>query len=438
MEAYENHLSLATALAVGLLIGLEREQSKEEHAASALEAGAKVGTRSLGGVRTYPIFALVGALAMKLEPASMWLQLVALAGVIALVVVSYAADVRSGANPDHGVTTEASIIATYLLGAFATSKGVVEPMADRLVLVAGLGVAIAFLLSSKQRFHGFARRVSRDDFYATTKFLIVAVIVLPLLPDRDLGPLGAINPRTLGLLVVTISGLSFLGYVAMKLWGAKRGLLFGAALGGLVSSTAVTLSYANRTKAQPALAPVAGGAIATAWTIMLGRVVVLIAIVEPSLLRIAGVPLAAMIVASLVGLALLFRKPTEGAGELELTNPFDLWNAVKVTLMFGVVLLATKGATVYLGDRGLYLASAIGGTTDVDAVTLSSARLAESVGELVAATSILIGIAVNTLVKAGLATGIGGAALGRRVAVIAALVLVSGGVALAVTAGLVG
>jgi uncharacterized membrane protein (DUF4010 family) len=443
VEAYENHLSLAAAIAVGLLIGLEREQSKDDRGASALESGAKLaGTSSMGGVRTYPIFALVGALATMLEPASMWLPLVALSGVIALVVVSYAADVRSGANPDHGVTTEISIIATYLIGAFATSRGVVEPMADRLVLVAGVGTAVAFLLSSKQHFHGFARRVSRDDFYATTKFLIVAVIVVPLLPDRDIGPLGAINPRHLGILVVTISGLSFLGYVAMKLWGARRGLLFGAALGGLVSSTAVTLSFSNRTKAQPALAGVAAGAIATAWTIMLGRVVVLIVLVEPSLLRTAGLPIGAMIVASLIGLAMMFRRPAEGVkdGELVLDNPFDLFSAVKVTLMFGAVLLATKGASHYLGDQGLYLASALGGTTDVDAVTLSTARLATtaSVGHLVATTSILIGIAVNTLVKTGLATGIGGAVLGRRVAVVAALVLVSGGVALAATAGLVG
>lgn len=424
MEAYENHFSLATAIAVGLLIGLEREQSKPEQAG-----------RSLAGVRTYPIFALVGALATMLEPASMWLPLVALLGVFALVAVSYSADVRREAN--HGVTTEISVIGTYLLGALATSKGVVEPMADRLILVAGLGVAITFLLSSKQFFHGFASRVSRDDFFATLKFLIVAVIVLPLLPDRSIGPLGAINPRNLGILVVTISGLSFIGYVAMRLYGAKRGLLFGAALGGLVSSTAVTLSFANRTKQEPKLAPVAAGAIAVAWTIMLGRVGVLVVLVEPSLLRTLAIPLGAMIAAALVGLLLTFRRTDGDDTVLELQNPFELGSAIKVTLMFGLVLLATKSANHYLGDQGLYLASALGGTTDVDAVTISSANLArDSITPLVAVISISIAVAVNTLVKTSLAGGVGGWVLGKRVALVGALIIVAGAVALAVTAGL--
>ncbi|HLL25648.1 MAG TPA: DUF4010 domain-containing protein, partial [Kofleriaceae bacterium] len=234
MEPYESHFALATALAVGLLVGLEREQSKPERGGS-----------QLGGIRTYPICALIGALATMLAPTSAWLPLVALAGLVAFVAISYAAEIRR--DGDHGMTTEVAVVATYLLGALAASREVVQPMADRLILVAGLGVALTFLLSSKQLFHHLAARVSREDYYATLKFLIVAVIVLPMLPDRSFGPLDAINARTLGLLVVTISGLSFIGYVAMKLLGAKRGLLLGAALGGLVSSTAVTLSFANRT-----------------------------------------------------------------------------------------------------------------------------------------------------------------------------------------------
>jgi uncharacterized membrane protein (DUF4010 family) len=426
VEPYETHIALATALAVGLLIGLERERTKAERTGS-----------SLGGLRTYPIIAMIGALATMLEPASMWLPLVALFGVFALVAISYAADVRRAR--DHGATTELSAIATYLLGALAASRGVVEPMADRLVLVAGLGVALTFLLSSKPWSHRFAERISREDFYATVKFLIVAVIVLPLLPDRDVGPLGAVNPRTLGLLVVTISGLSFVGYVATRLLGARRGLLVGAALGGLVSSTAVTLSFATRTKAEPKLAPVAAGAIAVAWTIMLGRVAVLSTIVHPPLLGTLALPLGAMVLASLTGLLLTFRRGGGEPGELELENPFELGSAVKVTLVFGVVLLATKAATVYLGRGGLYLTSAIAGITDVDAITLSSAGLAkDGLDPATAATAIAIAIGVNTAVKATLAAAVGGAALGRRAAVIGALVLAAGAVGAAGIAAGVG
>lgn len=422
MEPYETHLGLATALGVGLLVGLEREQTKPDRGGS-----------QLGGIRTYPIFALLGALATLLAPASMWIPLVALLGTFGLVAVSYHADIVRDA--DHGMTTEISVIAVWLLGALATSRGVIEPMADRLVLVAAIGVALTFLLGSKQWFHRFAARVSREDFYATLKFLIVAVIVLPVLPDTELGPLGAINARTLGLLVVTISGLSFIGYVAMKLMGAQRGLLVGAALGGLVSSTAVTLSFANRTKAEPRLAPVAAGAIAVAWTIMLGRVVVLVGIVDLPLLRTLAVPIGAMIAAALVGLALTFRRANgDQHADLELKNPFELGSAIKVTLVFAVVLLAMKAAQTYAGDQGLYLASALGGTTDVDAVTLSSARLARGGLEPIVATiAIAIAVAVNTIVKTGLAWGVGGTQLGKRTAFVGALVIGAGGAALAAT-----
>lgn len=420
MEPYEHHLSLATALAVGLLIGLEREQSKDERPGSAI-----------GGVRTYPIFALVGALASLLEPVSVWLPLVALGGVFALVAISYRADVNRG-EPDRGATSEISLVATYLLGALSTSKGVIEPMADRYLLVAGLGVAIAFLLSSKPFFHGLAKRVSRGDFYAATKFLIVAVIVVPLLPDRDFGPVEAINARQLGIMVVIISALSFAGYVAMRLWGAHRGLLLGAALGGLVSSTAVTLSMANRAKAEPKLVAVAASAIAVAWAIMLCRVGVLVAVINPPLLTTLALPLAAMVAATVVGLVLTFSRG-EQPSELELANPFDLVNAVKVTLLFGAVLIASKAANHYLGSQGLYLASALGGATDVDAVTLSSSRLAHTSDALpvVAVTSIAIAVAVNTVVKTAMAVAVGGRDLGMRVTKVAVLVIVAGGLALA-------
>ncbi len=424
MEPYETHIALATALAVGLLVGLEREQSKPERPGAAI-----------AGMRTYPIVALIGALATMLEPASMWLPLIALAGVFALVAISYGVDVRR--DRDHGATTEVSVIATYLLGALATSRGVIEPMTERLVLVAGLGVALTFLLSSKPWFHRFAARVSREDFFATVKFLIVAVIVLPLLPDRAMGPFGGINPRHLGLLVVTISGLSFVGYIAMRLLGARRGVLLGAALGGLVSSTAATLSFATRTRQEPKLAPVAAGGIAVAWTIMLVRVGVLVMIVHPPLVRPLALPLGAMVAAALVGLALTFRRAEAAPGELELENPFELGRAIKVTLAFGVVLFATKAATAHLGERALYPAAAIAGITDVDAITVSSAELAAGgLAPVTAMVGIAIAIAVNTVVKAGLATSVGGAALGRRTAVVGALIIAAGAAGLAAGAGL--
>ncbi len=422
MERYESFLALGTALAVGLLIGLEREQVRQES-----------GSAQFAGIRTYPIIAVIGALATLLEPASMWLPLIALAGLFALIAISYAADVRD--KKDHGVTTEAAAIATYLLGALAASRGVVEPMQNRFGLVAALAVAITFLLSSKPWFHSLARRLPREDFYATVKFLIVAVIVLPLLPDDDVGPLEAVNPFHLGLMAVTISGLSFLGFIAIRIFGANRGLLLGAALGGLVSSTAVTLSFAGRTKQQPELAPVAATAIAVASTVKIVRVAVLVAIVDPALLTIAAVPLGAMALGSLIGGVVTFKlSETERGSAINVENPFELGSAIKFSLLFGVILIVNKAAVTYVGDSGLYLASALGGTTDVDPVTLSAAKLArDGLSPTVATVAIALAVASNTIVKTALAAT-GGKPLGARVAIASGLTLVAGAVALGIAA----
>jgi uncharacterized membrane protein (DUF4010 family) len=424
VEPFEPHLSLLTALAVGLLIGLEREQAKPD-----------TGGSGFGGIRTYPIFALIGALSMMVGRASMWIPLVALAGVVALVAIAYLGDTRAGR--DHGMTTEVAVIATYLLGALATSSGVLEPMATRLVLVIAVGVTLTFLLSSKHRLHGFAAKVSRDDLYATIKFLIVATIVLPLLPREQLGPLQAINPFSVGLMVVLISGLSFAGFVAMRLFGQGRGILVSAAVGGLVSSTAVTIAFSNRTKHDPSLAPAAAGAIAIASSIMIVRVGVLVAITNPSLLQPMLVPLGGALAGCLLGGLLVFRRaatPRESK-QIEVKNPFELGSAIRFGLVFAVIVFATKAAKIYLGNQGLYLAALIAGTTDVDALTLSTARQAD--GELVAATiAIMIAIASNTIVKSSIATAIGGRALGKRAFLVGGLTIAAGGVAAAASLAL--
>jgi uncharacterized membrane protein (DUF4010 family) len=410
VEPYEPHLAIATAIAVGLLIGLEREQAHPEDTKFA----------GVAGVRTYPIVAIIGALAALLEPTSMWLPLVALAGVVALLAVSYHDDIKKGR--DHGLTTEVSVIVTYLLGALAASHGVIEPMTTRFLLVAIIGVALTALLSSKTWLHAFAAKVSRDDFYATLKFLIVAVVVLPLLPRHAMGPLDAIVPSTVGLMVVTISGLSFIGYVAMKLLGPERGLLVGAIFGGLVSSTAVTLAFSGRAKQDPTMVPTAAAAIAIASTIMLIRVAVLVGIVNPGLLNHLGLPLVGAAMGSMISALLVYRKsPPIAEHQIAVANPFELGSAIRFGLVFGVLLLATKAALVYLGDRGVYLAAMIGGTTDVDAVTLSTAKL--SMAPHAAVIAILVAIASNTIIKSTFALVRGGRALGKRAFFTGALII---------------
>jgi uncharacterized membrane protein (DUF4010 family) len=416
VEPFEPHLSLLTALAVGLLIGLEREQVKND-----------TGGGALGGVRTYPIIALVGALSTMLANASMWLPLVALAGVITLIALSYAGDIRKGA--DHGMTTEMSVLATFMMGALATSRGVLEPMSERLLIVVGLAVIVTFLLSQKQRLHGWVAKISREDLFSTIKFLVVAAIVLPLLPREDIGPMDAINPFSIGLMVVLISGLSFLGYVAMRLYGEGRGVLLSAAIGGLVSSTAVTIAFSNRTKQNPELAPVAAAAIAIASAIMIARVGVLVSVVNPSLLRLLWLPLVGAGIGALLGGLVGYHGKKGEIGEIDVKNPFELGNAIRFGIAFAVIALATKAARAYLGDEGLYAASAIAGLTDVDAVSLSTAKQAGP-GDFAAVIAILIAVASNTLVKAGIAFAIAGRRLGKRALLLGALIVVGGAIAL--------
>jgi len=400
MDRYEIQLALGTALAVGLLIGLEREQSKQE------------GSR-LAGVRTYPIIGVLGALAAMLGTG---LVLGVLAGLIALVAISYAADLRNGRDP--GVTTETSVIATYLLGVLASSPGAMQPIGDRMILVAALGVALTFLLTSKSWIHALAAKVARDDLFATLKFLIVAVIVLPLLPRTPIGPFDALTPFQIGLLTVTIAGISFLGFVAIRWLGPGRGVFASAALGGVVSSTAVTLTFARRGRRDPHLAPLAAAAIGVAWSVMVVRIGVLVAIVAPSLLGALALPLAGALCGCAAASALTYRQ-ADGSGEelAAVKNPFELGSAVRFALLFAVVMAATSAGQHALGDRGVLLVSGIGGATDIDAVTLSIARL--SLAPASAALAILVAALTHTFAKMLIALGFGGRAVGRRVAMIA-------------------
>ena len=423
METYEPFLSLGIALAAGFLIGLEREQAQRP--------GPGEGS-FLGGLRTFPLFALLGALTVLLGRALSWgLPLIGFLGLLALVAISYADDVKK--DRDRGLTSEASILVTFLLGALAASNGVIEPASRRAVAVAALAVVVTFLLSSKPRLHAMVDRVSKNDLYATVKFLIVAVIVLPLLPTETIGPLDVIKPFNVGLMVVLIAGLSFVGYVSSRVWGAGRGLIVTALLGGLVSSTAVTLSFAGRARKEASLVPVAAVAIVAASAIMFGRILVEVALVHRPLLALLSAPVLAMTIAGLVVATILYRGATmrdAAAPEVPLSNPFELSTAVRFGLIYAGVLLATKAAQRYAGSNGMYAAAALAGLTDVDAITLSTASLArDGLDPRVAVTTILIGAASNTLAKAALAAVLGGWPLARRTLVAYATMLLAAGLA---------
>ncbi len=287
-------------------------------------------------------------------------------------------------------------------------------------LAAAIAVTTTVLLSLKGTLHAFAERLSSADIYATLKFAVISAIVLPVLPNRSFGPppFDALNPYRIWLMVVLISGISFSGYVLMKFLNSRHGIALTGLLGGMVSSTAVTMSYTERSRRLPALATPYALAITLAWAVLYGRVMVLVGVLNLELLAQLWAPLTVTAVAVL-GYAtyLARRRDTTSHGEVELVNPFELRPALTFGAIYAVTLMLVRTGEVYLGDAGLYLSSLISGLASVDAIVLSMAELStrsNGVTGEIARTSILLAIFANTVVK-GAWVLIGGSQALRRV-----------------------
>jgi len=409
---------LAASLIVGALVGIEREKSK-----------AQAGNVGIGGVRTFILFALSGAVAAWLAQTleSPWLLVATVLAVGALAVAGYLMQAR--AKPQAlGLTTETAAIAVCLLGAACTSG---HPQ-----VALAIGIAVSAVLAYKEPLHGLIARLGPDDIAAGVKLLAASFIVLPLLPRDAIDPWGAIKPYSLWLLVVLIAALSLVGYVATRALGPGRGTAVTGVTGGLVSSTAVTLSFARRSKdardgaSDDALA----AGLLLAWTVMSVRIVVLAGLVSAPLVRPLLVPFGAMTAVTLLAVAWFLRRRGDAAptSEVALRNPFSLTSAVKFGLLFAAVLLLVAGVQRHFPGRGYYLVAALAGLTDVDAITLSMASVARDGGAdvAVAARAIVLAALANTLVKCGVIVALASAALRRRV------VLVTIGVVAAAAAGL--
>ncbi|MCE9638299.1 MAG: MgtC/SapB family protein [Planctomycetes bacterium] len=414
----------AIALFIGALVGIEREMTQS-------------GQRGLAGIRTFMLFALVGAVSAWLTRAlgTPWVFVSGGVSVAALVVAGYVSQMR---EPDHapGLTTEVAAMAVYLL-AGAAVLGYPE-------MAVALGIATSAILAFKRPIHDLVGRIDSDDLFAGIKLLIAAFIVLPLLPDRAIDPWGAVNPWSTGLLVVLISALSLAGYVAVRVLGTARGFAVTGLLGGLVSSTAVTLDFARRSRDDDTAGlddSIASGVL-LAWAVLFPRIGTLVVILHPPLLDSLWLPLAAMCAGVLVVAAWCVRRSgavhrgaadaTAGvAATAHIKNPFRLTAAVKFALLFTGVVLVVALAKTYLPTHGIYAVAALAGTTDVDAISLSMADDARRGGAIgVAATAILIAIVANTLVKAGIAFTVGSPGLRKRVLAGTVASIVAGAIAL--------
>lgn len=412
------------ALSIGALIGIEREKKKD------VEPGHTL------GLRTNILLALVGAAAgwLSREMETVWILVGALLAVSAAIIAGYITQNRKHEDA-HGLTSEIAGIAVCLLGAMAT---IGYP-----ALAVALAVATSAILAFKQPLHGLVGRMGSDDIFAGIKLLIASFIVLPLLPDAAVDPWGAINPYKLWLLVILISGLSLLGYVAIRAFGTTHGTAITGLMGGLVSSTATTLNFtrASREQAQTANGHALSAGILLAWLVMFIRTTVLVGILNPVLLSVVSMPLALMGAATAAfggwhyraGLSRTAGAPGTAAGgsnasEVPLRNPFSLGSAVQFGALFAIVLLAVTLAQENLPGVGVYIVSALAGSVDVDAITLSLAKDAGAMASLAqAGNAICIAALANTAVKCGMVAVSGAGAARRQVAVATGGIFLAGG-----------
>ncbi len=386
-------LGLLAAAGGGLLVGIERERSKG--------AGDERGS---AGVRTFALVALAGVVSAALGTAAL---VVAGLSIGALVYASYQ---RTRAN-DPGLTSEVALLLIFLLGAMS---------AQRAQMAAALFVAVALLLAFKETLHRFTRQVLTEaELGDLLQLAASVVIVLPLLPDRPLDPFGAINPRKLWLLVVLVMTINAAGYVALKLLGARRGLLLAGLLGGFVSSAATIGSMGQRARAAPEIraSAVAAGLISNVATIV--QLVVILAALSVDLLREMTPALtAAGIATACVALFSFLRSRGSGPRvEQDTTGvrPFDLGHALLFAAIIAVALLLSAALRAWLGSGGVIIAAAAAGFADVHAAAISLGQLnattALPVGE--AGIALAAAFATNSLVKCIAAFATGGIAYAR-------------------------
>ena len=402
-------LRFAVAIALGVLLGLERERTKGE------EGGA--------GVRTFALIALSGALAAHLDArlALGWMAPAMFVALAALVIGMYVVTSMRG---DTGITTEVSALMAFLLGLLSAH--------GELQLAGGIAVAMALLLALKDWLHRLARRIAPADVEATLKFSIISIIVLPLVPDVNYGPppLDVVNPYRIWLMVVLISALNFFSYLLVKIVGPHHGIGIAGLLGGMVSSTAVSLGFAQRSRKDNEDPSALALGIVLAWTVMFFRVAIVTSLINWELGRRVTVAVALLCAVSIGACYLLWsRHQRRERGEVQAgSNPFELDQAIKFGLLFGAVIFLAKAAQVYLGDTGLYFAAAIAGLTDIDAITLAMADLARADGSALqtAARAIVVAVIANTLTKSAIVTGLGSPELRRITLPVSGLLLAAG------------
>ncbi|MDO8860098.1 MgtC/SapB family protein [Haliea sp. E1-2-M8] len=393
--------SLAMALGIGLLVGSERGWHHRGHS-----EGGRV-----AGIRTFTLVALLGGVVAVVAQALVPGRAALICALVfiplgLLLTAGYVQESRR--DGDVSITTAVAAMATYWLGTM--------PAFALALPAAASAVLLTLLLHQKETLHRWVEVLDRQELTGTLQFLVVSVVVLPLLPDQDFGPWGALNPWRLWWMVVLISGLSLAGYFAMRLAGTRRGILVTSLAGGLASSTAVTISL-SRLHQHDSQTRLLSAGILIACSTMFSRVLVVIFVLKRELLLPALLPLGGGMLL-LLGVA-LWQLRHSGEGEVKppnVSNPFQLLPALQFGALLAVVMVAVEGLLDWFGEQGLYLLSIVTGIADVDPIVLSLAPKADAeLSTALVLMCVCLAAATNTVMKGIYCRILGGAKLGNRV-----------------------
>ena len=378
--------SLGIALGLGLLVGLQREWVQNR----------------MAGIRTFALLTLFGALTGLLGLTfGAWVVAAALVALASLVVVGNLAEWKSR-EADTGLTTEMAMLVMF-------GVGVICLLGERLVAVILAGTVMV-LLQSKKPLHQMVRRIGEDDLREIARLVLAGLVILPVLPNRGMGYQGVLNPFSIWLMVVLIIGISLAAYLAGKFLGGGKGAAVSGVLGGMISSTATTASLARRSRVAGSNGLGLAAISLIASSIVFVRVVAEVVLTAPGHLPALLPPLLVMTVWFGLVAAVAYRiSRKSGVGSVDEQAPSELKSAVLFGLLYAVVLVIVAAAREHFGNSGLYVAAALSGLTDVDAITLSTSRLVTT-ADLDTGTAwrmILLGGLANVVFKMGLVAALG-------------------------------
>jgi len=412
-------LRLVVALAIGLLIGLERGWRQREEAEGERTAG----------LRTYTLTAVLGALSAVLSnhTSPVFLGLSFLGFALAFGAFAW---LEAKTEQNFSVTGVVAALIAFALGAYAV-------LGDLQIAIAA-GVIVTLILALKRPLHTWLRRLTWLEIRSVLILLAMTFLALPLLPDRTVDPWDAINPAEIWLLAIIIAAISFAGYVAVRIMGSQAGVALAALAGGLASSTATAVTLARMAREHPAASPLLAGGILLSGAVMVARVLIVASALNPALLLPLAWPLGAagLVLIGAAGLLFLtYGKGSEEHPQLSIRNPFDLAMALQLAALIAAISLLAKVVSNLMGDAGLTVLAALSGIADVDAITLSLARLSpDGITITTAALGIAIATAVNTLMKAGIAFSLGTGKAGWIVSGASLAAIAAGGAAFAFAA----